>query len=369
MVANDPGDRFETIAGFELTEAVTRGFAKDGIQVPTPVQRSAIAPILEGHHVVVESGTGTGKTLAYVLPILQRLRQLPAARAVCLAPATELAVQTLRVVERYKDANISVAALVAGGNQSRLQKSTRLIAGTTGRVLEMFAARKLKGVTMMVLDEPEPILTSRDAAFLREVLSRPEPKVQLVLAGATFGQQSERFIAELMGKDLVRPKVESAPLQTSISHHLVRVPENEKDYRLSLLLDDVDGERAIVFFSEPHKLRHVYRVLTDRRLKPVTVSPDRSKLDCQQALSRFRSAESRVLLTTDRSALGLDIPDVRWVFHYELPGSPEGYVHRAGRTGRAGRAGRSVVLASDEERPALKRIEQALSLVFEPLAR
>lgn len=358
---------FESIDGFELTEAVARGFETDGIRLPTAVQRAAMAPILQGHHVVVHSGTGTGKTLAYLLPILQRLRQLPTARAVCFAPATELAVQTLRVAERYKDASLSAGALVSGGNQSRVQKSTRLIVGTTGRILEMFEARKLKGVSMMVLDEPEPILTSRDAAFLREVLSRPEPKVQLVLAGATLGQQSERFIAELMAKDLVRPEVDSAPLKTNISHQLVRVRESDKDYRLSLLLDELKGERAIVFFSEPHQLRHVYRVLTDRRLKPVTVSPDRSKLDCQQALARFRSSESRVLLTTDRSAVGLDIPDVPWVFHYELPASPEAYVHRAGRTGRAGRAGRSVVLASDAERIQLKRLEQALGLVFEPL--
>jgi superfamily II DNA/RNA helicase len=358
---------FEAIAGFEVTEAVARGFEQDRIRSPNAVQRAAIAPILQGHDVVVQSGTGTGKTLAYLLPVLQRLRQLPATRAVCFAPATELALQTLRVAERYKDASISAAALVSGGNQARVQKSTRLIVGTTGRILEMFEARKLKGVTMMVLDEPEPILTSRDAAFLREVLSRPEPKVQLVLAGATFGQQSERLIAERMAKDHVRTQVEAAPLQTSISHHLVRVRESDKDYRLSLLLDEIGGERAIVFFSEPHKLRHVYRVLTDRRLKPVTVSPDRSKLDCQQALARFRSSEARVLLTTDRSAVGLDIPDVPWVFHYELPGSPEAYVHRAGRTGRAGKSGRSVVLTSDEERLQLKRLEQGLSLVFEPL--
>ena len=362
---SDPG--FGAIAGFEITDAVARGFEKDGIRVPTAVQRAAIAPILEGHHVVVQSGTGTGKTLAYLLPLLQRLKTFPTTRAVCFAPATELAVQTLRVAERYKDASISSAALVSGGKQSRVQKSTRLIVGTTGRILEMFEARKLKGVTMMVLDEPEPILTSRDAAFLREVLSRPEPKVQLVLAGATFGQQSERFIAELMAKDLVRPQIESTPLQTSISHHLVRVRESDKDYRLSLLLDELEGERAIVFFSEPHKLRHAYRVLTDRRLKAVTVSPDRSKLDCQQALARFRSSDARVLLTTDRSAVGLDIPDVGWVFHYELPSSPEAYLHRAGRTGRAGKTGRSVVLASDEERLQLKRFEQALSLAFGPL--
>src|SRR5688500_10850484 len=116
MDSSAPPQGFESIDGFELTDEVARGFEADGIAAPTAVQRAAIGPILAGRHVVIESGTGTGKTLAYLLPILQKLRHSPEMRAVCFAPAAELALQTVRVAERYKAPAVSALALVSGGN-------------------------------------------------------------------------------------------------------------------------------------------------------------------------------------------------------------------------------------------------------------
>jgi ATP-dependent RNA helicase DeaD len=364
-----PSSGFQAISGFELTAAVAAGLTKDGIQVPTEVQRAAIPPILEGRHVVVQSGTGTGKTLAYLLPVLQRLGQGSEGRAVCIAPATELAIQVLRVAERYKDPGLNTVALVTQGNQrqqaTRLQKSTRLVVGTLSRILEMYAARKLKGVNIVVLDEPEPILGSRDAAYLREVLSRPEPKLQLVFVGATFGAKSEQWIRELMGEDVVRTEVADDPLKTSIQHQYVRVRhQDEKDLALVRFVQDHRCKRAIVFVNQPHLVRHLFRTLSDQNLHPVTVSPDRTKQQCRQALLDFGQSKARVLLTTDSVATGLDVADVEWVMHYELPSSAKAYVHRAGRTGRAGQSGSSVVFVSDAERVSLKRIERELGLTF-----
>ncbi len=362
---------FESISGFEVTDGVRAGLAKDGIVRPNGVQLAAIGPILEGRHVIVESGTGTGKTLAYLLPLLQKLRKSPEARAVCLAPATELAIQISRVLERYKDPDLNTVALVTQGVQrrarARLQKSTRFIVGTPERVLEMYSERKLKGVNFVVLDEPEPILAGRNADYLREILSRPEPKLQLVFVGATFGAKSELWIRNLMGEDAVRTHVADNPLTSRIEHSCVRVRhEGEKDFILARFLREKRCERAIVFVNQPNLLRHLYRYLSEQSLHAVTVSHDRTKQQCKQAIADFSQSKAKVLLTTDQLAVGLDVAAVDWVLHYELPNSAQAYVHRAGRTGRAGLSGASVVFVSDSDRSKLKLLERELGFEFAP---
>jgi len=367
---------FECISGFEVTDTVQAGLTGDGIVGPNEVQLATMGAVLEGRHVVIESGTGTGKTLAYLLPVLQRLRQFPETRAVCMAPAIELAMQVSRVAQRYKSPDLSSVALVPVGNQrrasARLQKSTRLIVGTPERVLEMFSLRKLNGVTTFVLDEPEPILGSRNAEYLFEILSRPEPRVQLIFVGATFGAKSEQWIKALTGEAALRTRIVDNPLVSRIRHGCVRVRhEGEKDFVLTRFLRENHCERAIVFVNQPNLIRHLYRYLSEQGLRPVTVTQDRTKQQCKQAIADFTQSKAKVLLTTDRFAVGLDVAAVDWVLHYELPNSTQAYVHRAGRTARAGRSGTSVVFISDADRVKLKILERELGFEFDrspPLA-
>jgi superfamily II DNA/RNA helicase len=361
-----------TALGLDVDEVLSRAFASDGISNPTAVQVQAIPAILAGQHVIIQSGTGTGKTLAYLLPVLQRLRLAGAGRVVVFAPATELAMQTLRIADRYKQPSVTTGALVATGNvrkqKARVQQSTQLVVGTASRILEQFAQRKMKGVTTMVLDEPDPILAAPDSDYLREVLSRPEPKVQLIFAAATLGAHAKRLAREVMGESAVHTQVEDNPLQGQIAHHFVQVQnENSKDVQLARFLEQRKSERAIVFVNQPHLLRHLFRFLSDKNLKPATLSRDRSKLEIQRALAAFTRAEARVLLSTDNAMTGMDIRDVPWILHYELPASALAYVHRAGRTGRAGKQGRSVAFVTREERVALGLFERELGIHFAPV--
>src|SRR6478752_5359596 len=190
--------------GLEVDPALLAAFQADGISAPTAVQQAAIGPILAGQHVIIQSGTGTGKTLAYLLPILQRLRTPDSGRSLIFAPATELALQTQRVADRYKHASIQTGALVSTTNarkqKAKVTQSTRLIVGTPGRILDQFAERKLKGVTTIVLDEPDPIL-----------------------AAATLGANAKRLADEFMGDARVHTQVASDPLQTNITHLNVTV--------------------------------------------------------------------------------------------------------------------------------------------------
>lgn len=361
---------FESLAGFSPRAEIEKAFSEDGISTPTAIQRLCFESILEGKNVVVDSGTGTGKTLAYLLPLLQRLAESPESRVVCLAPAAELAIQTLRVVERYKPGDLKVGALVGGGNQRkqkvRIDKSTRLICGTPGRVLELVRERKLKGVTSYVLDEPEPILVGKEGQFLSEVLSRP-PRPQVVVAGATFGLNAEALISKLDGGSFTRTKSTDTPLKTNITHKRVKVRDAaDRDFQTLRFIEKRGDDQVILYVNQSHLIRHLYRLLQDAGIYVATLSQDRTKQQCQQALRSFTDGDVQVLLTTDRAATGIDLDQVPWVLQYELPRSTQAYVHRAGRTGRAGNSGSSVLLYTQEENFILKRLQNELGVEFAP---
>lgn len=361
-------ESFDSLPGFLWTPEFRKQFERDGITAPTSPQSLAFEAIVFGKHVLIDSGTGTGKTLAYVLPLLLHLEQNPAARVVCLAPAAELAIQTLNVINRYKTPDLAVGALVGGGNQNkqkdRIQKSTRLIVGTPGRVLESIGARKLKGITTFVLDEPEPILNSKDAAFLLEVFSRP-PRPQLIVAGATFGRASKALVEQFMSERLIHAQSESSPLTSQITHHRLRVRDaGDRDLQLLRFLEQENQDRSIVYVNQAHLIRHLFRFLMDAEIPTVSLSEERTKQQCKEALLTFSQGEAQVLLTTDRAATGIDLKGVPWVVHYEPPRSPQAYVHRAGRTGRAKMSGRSLCLIADSERFILKGLEKELGIAF-----
>lgn len=352
-----------------VTPAIEQALEQDKITKPSPVQLAAAAPILADAHTVLESGTGTGKTLAYLLPVLQKLKDNPGGRTVVLTPSAELAIQVAGVARRYKDPEVSVAAVIAGGNPKKetLQKSTRLIVGNAGRILELYFQRKLKGVTTMVLDEPDPILVGGTPDYLREILSRPEPKVQLIIVGATMGPKTEAFIQDVIGEHAVRVKTDDQPVQTHITHHFVRVDPQSREVALGRLLESIGDAQAIVFASQPQRFRHLYRFLMEEGYRPATVSDERTKQQRRDALDAFAGGKARVLLVSDAAARGIDIPAVDWVVHYESATSAPGYVHRAGRTGRAGRSGTSVALVSDTELTTLNMFARELGIECSPM--
>ena len=365
---------FAGLEGFDLTDTIQRGFTEEQIEAPTAVQRDGIAAILAGKQVVLHSGTGTGKTLAYLLPVMQRLRDATTGRTVVMTPATELAMQIARTANLYKEEALNVGTAVSsvkhGRQKSRITKSTRLIIGTPGRILELYAEKKLKGVTTMVLDEPDPILNSKGGDFLCEILRRPEPKVQLIMAGATLGPRAQALIAEKMGEERVYVEPGEDPLHENIAHHFVGVKGSMgKDVTLARFLDENRCERAIVFVNKGKVISHLYRYLNEHGHDTVTLSEERSQHQRKEAMRAMREGDAKVLVTTDAASRGLDFFDIPWVFHYDMPSSHHAYVHRAGRTGRAGKVGTSVAILTDKERSVLKRVTKELAITCTPFQR
>ncbi len=186
-----------------------------------------------------------------------------------------------------------------------------------------------------------------------------------ILAGATMGPQAEALSRRLMGVDPIRTRTNDAPLLTHIIHSVEIVSTGAaSDICLARYLKRHKCRRALVFVNRPNLIRHLYRHLLKCDLNPVSLSPERSKQQRRQAIAGFRKDKTSVLLATDSAARGLDLPELEWVLHYELPPSAEAYLHRAGRTGRAGRRGHSVVLVSASKRYLVERYAKELGIKF-----
>ena len=365
-------DTFAT-TGIEITEWLTRSLGKDGIVGPTPVQVAAIPAVLSGKDVVIQSGTGTGKTLAYVLPLLQRARQDTTFRVVIIAPSPELAMQILRTVEAYKGPGLKSASLVGSGNierqKERLKEHPQVLVGTPGRVLEMIFARKVqtRSIKALVLDEIDQILSPQNEAELREVCSRPEFDSQILVASATFGKRGEAFAHDYMGADLCRLQLQASPLIQNIAHHYVVFPDQRSEIALVRLLEEREIDLALVFVHKSYYVAKLFHALKEHQIPCATLSAEGDKRRRQQAIDALKHREVRVLVATDAAARGLDIKDLAWVIHFELANDKNAYLHRAGRTGRAGKTGTSVVMVTRDELPILERQARELRVEFSAL--
>ena len=350
----------------DLSEPQQAALAAAGIPALNEAQLRTIPEVLAGHDVVLHAGTGTGKTLAYLLPVLQMLRDTPDLRAVVVAPGTALGMQTVRGAREVAPDGVTVAAAAATTSRKRQKKrvtnSTRLIVGTPDRISELFAKRKLKGVRVLVLDELDPILAAQASSFLTTWLQRSEPAVQKIVASATLGRRSTAFLSRF-APDAVLVRPSERPLVQAITHRHVAV-RGAKEIALARFVQEHRCRRAIVFVSEPRLQSHLLRYLGEHDIEAVAVAREGSKEARRRGLQAFRDGKAALLLTTDRIARGLDVPEVDWVLHYDLPNTPEEYVHRAGRTGRAGREGTSVVFVDDRGRSAFRRLQRALDLPF-----
>jgi len=356
------------LSGLIVTDTMRRAMVADGITTPTQVQALSFAAIAAGHNVVLHSGTGTGKTLAYLLPVLQRLRE-EEGRAVVIAPGVELAMQTMRVANAYKDPELKIAAAVATTNKKRqnkrIQRSTRLVVGTTDRIAELLSSGKLKGTRILVFDEIDPILSAKGFDTILTLLLRSGSNLHVLIASATLSERSQSFIDRFMPQALVVQDLET-PTTDTISHHTVRVAGRlSKDIAIVRFVQQNPGQ-TIIFTADMNQQSRLFHELTEHDIATVTVSRQRNKQQRQAGIQAFRSGKARVLLTDDATGQGLDIPRVAFVLHHDVPRSLATYVHRAGRTGRAGHQGRSVLFVEDAARGGLRRLAAGLHAPITP---
>lgn len=341
-----------------------------GIQEPTPVQAQSIPLLLAGKDVVAQAQTGTGKTLAFVLPILERLEpNRPFTQALIVTPTRELAVQIAKETGRLAPiVEASVQAIYGGTDLERqnrkLEQVPSVVVGTPGRLLDHVkrGTLSLTGVRMVVVDEADEMLRR---GFLEEVetlIALTSEKRQTMLFSATMPQP----IRELANRYMRKPEqLKVAGKQVTVAEieqAAVETPETEKTKTLLKLIAHYRPYLAMVFCSSKGRANAVNEGLKEEGIESDVLHGELSQAKREFVLKRFREAKLQVLVATDIAARGLDIEGVTHVFNYDVPQDVEWYIHRIGRTGRAGESGVAVTLVTVRDKARLAKLESKIGL-------
>ena len=367
-------------ADLKLTRQFQRALEELSFRTPTEIQRRAIPKILAGHDVIGIAQTGTGKTAAFVLPLLQKLkgRQDGAPRVVILVPTKELALQVHLVVESLAAyTEIRSAALVGGVGPKHqiavLDQGLEVVVSTPGRFMELYLRGALvtKRIHSMVLDEADRMMDMGFMPQLRNILEVIPRKRQNVLFSATFPKRVESLADEFL---LWPTRVEVTPEGTpvaSVSQHLVRVPNIQTKINLVLhwIRNDYQDSKMLVFVRTKQDATKLRQSLdTEFPGRAVEIHSNKGQHTRHAAMSKFRSGEARVLVSTDVSARGIDVPETEVVINFTVPRMSDDYVHRIGRTGRAERSGVALTLVDPTDEVHLQRMLDHLPGENRPVA-
>jgi len=352
-------------ADFALGPELLKVVAQRRFVIPTPIQSKAIPPALEGQDIIGIAQTGTGKTLAFGIPLTQRLLRAPGL-ALALVPTRELALQVADALRPLLEPFRLYTATLIGGESMRpqlqqLRGRPRLIVATPGRLNDHLERRtvRLDDVRTLVLDEADRMLDMGFRPQIEAVLAKLPRERQTLLFSATMPPS----ITQIAARHMKLPtRVEIAPSGTAaekVSQELFVVRRDAKNHLLRELLREYTGT-VLVFVRTRRGAARVADHLRKNELPAAEIHSDRSLAQRKQALAGFKSGRTRILVATDIAARGIDVTGIELVVNYDLPDEPENYVHRIGRTGRAGQTGHAISLATPDQGQDIRRIEQIL---------
>lgn len=363
---------------FEQLNVITpilKALKSEGYTAPTPIQEQAIPVILEGRDVVGCAQTGTGKTAAFSVPILQtiyksktNLRELRAIKALVLTPTRELAVQIGECLAAYgRHTGLKHAVIFGGVSQvpqtNILRAGVDILVATPGRLLDLMNQKyiRLDRVEIFVLDEADRMLDMGFAHDMKKIIARLPQKRQTLLFSATMPPE----ISELADDILTDPvRLAVTPISSAveiIKQSVYFVDQRDKTAALINLLRDDEVDSALVFTRTKHGADKVAKALVNAGIPAQAIHGNKSQQARQSALNSFKAKHTRVLIATDIASRGIDVPELSHVINFDLPNVPETYVHRIGRTGRAGLGGMAVSFCDREERKYLRDIQALIS--------
>ena len=355
-----------TFSELGLSKPLTEALEHLGYKNPTPIQEETIPLLLQGRDVIGQAQTGTGKTAAFGLPMLDYIDvDDPAVQALVLTPTRELCIQVTQALRAYGEKRgISVVAVFGGApireQASRLKESAQVVVGTVGRVMDMIGRHYLflDSARYVVLDEADEML---DLGFLEDVetiLGRCPSGRQTALFSATMPPEIRKLAEKRMYEpETIKVKAATLTIDTVAQFH-VEVPDSDKPEKLAEVLKSESPQQAIIFARTKIGVDRLARRLGDKGLRVKTLHGDMSQGSRDGVMIAFKGGRERLLVATDVAARGLDIAGVSHIVNYDIPNSPDIYVHRIGRTGRAGESGRAITFITPKQRSDLEAIER-----------
>lgn len=339
-------------------------------QQPTTIQSKAIPIALEGKDLIAESPTGTGKTLAYVLPVLEKINvEQKAVQAVVIAPSQELVMQILQEVQKWSEGSgIRAASFIGGANVKRqlekLKKHPHIAVGTPGRMLELIKQKKLKmhEVKTIVLDEGDQLLVPEHLETIRNIIKSALSDRQTILFSATLPQGTEKLAKELTANPEIIRVEKDETIQAGQVDHIYFLTEQRDKMMMLEKISRLESVKALVFVKDIGNLTVLSEKLAYKQIQTSILHSDLNKMDRQKSLKDFRTGKTNLLLATDVAARGLDIKDVSYVVHFDFPRDMKQYVHRSGRTGRFGADGTVISLVTEREERDLKKFAKDLGV-------
>lgn len=364
-----------TFSDLQLSSPILEALEKQGYTTPTPIQQQAIPLILAQKDLMGCAQTGTGKTAAFAIPILQLLEasKLPMGprkiRALIVTPTRELAIQIQESFKDYGQFLAQRSVVIFGGVKqhaqvNQLKAGADILIATPGRLLDLCQQGiiSLRDLSIFVLDEADRMLDMGFIHDVKRILKLIPEKRQTLLFSATMPKE----IISLANSILKDPEhVEVNPVSSTaetIQQQLYFVEKEQKNDLLLSLLEDKSMSPVLVFTRTKHGADKLVKVLLKNQIKAAAIHGNKSQNARQNALNGFKNGDLRILVATDIAARGIDIDDLEYMVNYEIPNIPETYVHRIGRTGRAGASGKSISFCNEEERAFLKDIQKLIKI-------
>jgi len=358
---------------YRISPDIKKNLADLGFRRPTDIQYKAITPILKGDDVLAIAQTGTGKTAAFAIPVIDIIhRQKTSSRSESIAclvmvPTRELALQITEVFQSLAQHTRVKTACVFGGVEqdpqiSRLQSGIDILVATPGRMFDLASQGyiQLDQIQILILDEADHMLALGFIKDIRQLVHKLPKNRQTLFFSATINPEIKELAYSLVNKPVrieISPK---NPVAKNVEHSVAMIGMDDKRFFLERLVKEHPESKILVFVRTKVRAERVFKAMERVDIKTVTIHGDKEQKDRLSVMNVFKSGEIKVLIATDVSARGIDIPDVDYVVNYDLPDVAENYVHRVGRTGRGVRKGLAVSFCSDEEKPVLDEIETFL---------
>ncbi|SPF39407.1 DEAD/DEAH box helicase family protein [Candidatus Desulfosporosinus infrequens] len=358
---------------FELDEALITALKQEGIVKPTAIQEQTIPFILANRDVVGQSETGTGKTLAYLLPIFQKIDTLKReTQAMILTPTHELAIQIQREIETLaKNSGLTVTSTAIIGNVNiarqieKLKEKQHIIVGSSGRILELIQKKKItsQSIKTMVLDEADRLLDENNSLTVKAVIKTTLSRTQLLLFSATLPPSTLQRASEILKNPEVIRVTDKVMIAPTITHWYFLAEQRDKIEVLRKLIHIVMPTRALIFINKSEEIEKMVERLKFHGLEAEGIYGGANKTDRRKAMEDFRSGKISLLVASDLAARGLDIKGITHIINLDLPEDPQLYLHRVGRTARAGESGIAISIVSAKEIFYLKRLESAFEII------